>query len=29
MHIEISQPIIESNLYKNSPLHDGAAIIEK
>lgn len=28
MHIEISQPIIESIFYKNSPLHDGAAIIE-
>ena len=28
MHIEITQPIIESIFYKNSPLHDGAAIIE-
>lgn len=28
MNIEISQPIIESIFYKNSPLHDGAAIIE-
>lgn len=27
MYIEISQPIIESIFYKNSPLHDGAAII--
>ncbi len=28
MNIEITQPIIESIFYKNSPLHDGAAIIE-
>lgn len=28
MNIEISQPIIESIFYKNSPLHDGAAIIQ-
>ncbi len=28
MHIEITQPIIESIFYKNSPLHDGAVIIE-
>lgn len=28
MYIEITQPIIESIFYKNSPLHDGAAIIE-
>ncbi|MCG5643393.1 diadenylate cyclase [Flavobacteriaceae bacterium LSUCC0859] len=28
MNIEVSQPIIESIFYKNSPLHDGAAIIE-
>jgi len=28
MNIELSQPIIESIFYKNSPLHDGAAIIE-
>jgi uncharacterized protein (TIGR00159 family) len=27
MNIEISQPIIESIFYKNSPLHDGAALI--
>ncbi|NER15318.1 TIGR00159 family protein [Leptobacterium flavescens] len=27
MNIEITQPIIESIFYKNSPLHDGAAII--
>lgn len=28
MYIEIAQPIIESIFYKNSPLHDGAAVIE-
>ncbi len=28
MNIEINQPIIESIFYKNSPLHDGAAVIE-
>lgn len=28
MNIEITQPIIESIFYKNSPLHDGAAIIK-
>ncbi|SHJ77711.1 TIGR00159 family protein [Arenibacter nanhaiticus] len=28
MNIEISSPIIESIFYKNSPLHDGAAIIQ-
>ena len=28
MNIELSQPISESIFYKNSPLHDGAAIIE-
>lgn len=28
MNIEVTQPIIESIFYKNSPLHDGAAIIE-
>jgi diadenylate cyclase len=28
MNVEINQPIIESIFYKNSPLHDGAAIIE-
>lgn len=27
MNIEVAQPIIESIFYKNSPLHDGAAII--
>ncbi len=27
MNIDITQPIIESIFYKNSPLHDGAAII--
>lgn len=28
MNIEVNQPIIESIFYKNSPLHDGAMIIE-
>ena len=28
MSIEITQPIIESIFYKNSPLHDGAAIVQ-
>ncbi|MBG50730.1 MAG: TIGR00159 family protein [Pseudozobellia sp.] len=28
MHAEINKPIIESIFYKNSPLHDGAAVIE-
>ncbi len=28
MNIEINQPIIESIFYKNSPLHDGAVIID-
>jgi len=28
MNIEITQPILESIFYKNSPLHDGAIIIE-
>ncbi len=28
MNIEITQPIIESIFYKNSPLHDGAAIVQ-
>jgi len=28
MNIEVNQPIVESIFYKNSPLHDGAAIIE-
>ena len=28
MNIAITQPILESIFYKNSPLHDGAAIIE-
>ena len=28
MTIELTQPIIESIFYKNSPLHDGAAIVE-
>ncbi|WP_149275057.1 diadenylate cyclase CdaA [Pareuzebyella sediminis] len=28
MYIEVNQPIIESIFYKNSPLHDGAAVIE-
>ena len=29
MYVEVNQPIIESIFFKNSPLHDGAAIIEK
>lgn len=28
MDIELNQPIVESIFYKNSPLHDGAMIIE-
>lgn len=28
MNIEINQPIIESIFYKNSPLHDGAMVVE-
>ncbi|MEN1785064.1 MAG: diadenylate cyclase CdaA [Bacteroidota bacterium] len=28
MNIEIAQPIIESIFYKNSPLHDGAALVQ-
>ena len=28
MNIAVSQPIIESIFFKNSPLHDGAVIIE-
>jgi len=28
MKMEVNQPIIESVFYKNSPLHDGAMIIE-
>ncbi|WP_340203078.1 diadenylate cyclase [Ascidiimonas sp. W6] len=28
MHIEVTLPIIESIFFKNSPLHDGAVIIE-
>jgi uncharacterized protein (TIGR00159 family) len=28
MHMEINRPIIESVFYKNSPLHDGAMLIE-
>ena len=27
MHIEINQPIVESIFYKNSTLHDGAAVV--
>ena len=29
MNIKITQPIIESIFYKNSPLHDGAAVIQE
>ncbi len=29
MNIEVNQPIIESIFYKNSPLHDGATLIEE
>ncbi|PCH71006.1 MAG: TIGR00159 family protein [Bacteroidales bacterium] len=28
MNIKVNQPILESIFYKNSPLHDGAAVIE-
>jgi len=28
MHIEVNEPILKSIFYKNSPLHDGAIIIE-
>jgi DNA integrity scanning protein DisA with diadenylate cyclase activity len=28
MNIKVTQPIIESIFFKNSPLHDGAIIIE-
>ena len=28
MYIEVTQPILESIFYKNSPLHDGAVIVE-
>lgn len=28
MYVEVNKPILESIFYKNSPLHDGAAIIE-
>jgi DNA integrity scanning protein DisA with diadenylate cyclase activity len=28
MYAEVNQPILGSIFYKNSPLHDGAAIIE-
>lgn len=28
MHIEVNKPILKSIFYKNSPLHDGALIIE-
>jgi uncharacterized protein (TIGR00159 family) len=28
MHVEVNQPIVESIFFKNSPLHDGAMIIE-
>ncbi|GER59643.1 membrane protein [Patiriisocius marinus] len=29
MNLEVNQPIIESIFYKNSPLHDGAMLIEE
>lgn len=29
MNIEVNQPILESIFYKNSPLHDGAIIVEE
>ena len=29
MNILVSQPIIESIFFKNSPLHDGAIIVDK
>jgi uncharacterized protein (TIGR00159 family) len=29
MNVEVNQPIIESIFYKNSPLHDGAMLIEE
>ena len=29
MNIKVTQPIIESIFFKNSPLHDGAAIISE
>ena len=28
MNIELNQPILESIFYKNSPLHDGAIVIQ-
>ena len=28
MNVEVNQPILESIFYKNSPLHDGALVIE-
>lgn len=29
MHAEVNQPILDSIFYKNSPLHDGAIVIEE
>jgi DNA integrity scanning protein DisA with diadenylate cyclase activity len=29
MNLEVNQPIIESVFFKNSPLHDGAMVIEE